>query len=182
MAERLIEMPLPVARKLAFIDLEASGLGARSWPLEVGWALAESGEPVSLLIKPDNSWSDDAWDANAERLHGLNRMVLERDGKSARDVCNSMNAALAGADVFSDAPDWDGFWLFRLFSAGGVRQAFALKDFGRLLRPLAGARENDLLRRASALAPRRHRAAADALHLRTLYRLASESCAPRLTR
>lgn len=182
MAERLLEMPLPVARKLAFIDLEASGLGAKSWPLEVGWAFASGGAPDAILIQPDDLWPDDAWDVAAERLHGLDRDRLVREGKRARDVCHLMNEALFDADVYSDAPDWDQFWLFRLFSAGGVRQVFALKDFGRLIRPLVGGREVDLLKRAASLAPRRHRAAADALHLRTLYELASESCSPRLTR
>jgi hypothetical protein len=182
MAERLIDGSLlPCVRKVAFVDLEASGLGSKSWPLEVGWALAE-GEPSSMLIRPDSSWTDDARDDAAQRLHGLDRAILERDGRSPQEVCDAMNEALGDAEVYSDAADWDGFWLFRLFSAGGVRQSFTLRDFGRLMRPLAGAREEELLRRAARLAPRRHRAAADARHLQTLYRLACESCAPRLTR
>jgi hypothetical protein len=173
MAERLLNIPDPLMRKIAFIDIEASGLGAKSWPVEVGWALAEGGEAVGMLIRPDDSWSDDAWDPAAPRLHGLDRVTLESKGGTARAICNSMNAALADADVYSDAPDWDGFWLFRLFSASGVKQAFTLRDFGRLVRPLASGREQDLLRQAVKLAPRRHRAAADALHLRTLYNLAT---------
>lgn len=172
MAERVLDVA-SVPRKIAFIDLEASGLGAKSWPVEVGWAFAE-GDARGMLIRPDNSWSDDAWDPAAQRLHGLERAELERDGASAAAVCKAMNAALADAEVHSDAPDWDGFWLFRLFSAGGIKQAFALHDFGRLIRPLAGAREPDLQQRAARIAPRRHRAAADALYLRSLYILARE--------
>jgi hypothetical protein len=179
MAERLLNSPDAVACKIAFIDIEASGLGAKSWPVEVGWALLGGGDAVGMLVLPDNSWSDDAWDSAAQRLHGLERALLERKGIAVREICSAMNAALADADVYSDAPDWDGFWLFRLFSAGGVKQAFTLRDYGRLVRPLASGQEQDLLRRAVKLAPRRHRAAADALHLRTLYELAS--CATRLT-
>ena len=97
-------------------------------------------------------------------------------------ACLRLNAAFAGVKVYSDAPDWDGFWLFRLFSAAGVRQQFPLQDFGRLVRPLAGVREEALLARAARIAPRRHRAKADALHLQTLYRLAAESAPPILGR
>ncbi|MBI1366917.1 MAG: hypothetical protein GC153_13300 [Alphaproteobacteria bacterium] len=175
MAERLIDKPpAQAAAKRAFIDLEASGLGAKSWPVEVGWAF-ETGEPTSMLVRPDNSWSDDAWDPKAEALHGLSRDRLEREGRPAQDVCAAMNAALAGCEVYSDAPDWDGFWLFRLYSAAGAKQAFALRDYGRLMRPLTAGCEPALFVRASRLAPRRHRAAADARHLQTLYRLALES-------
>lgn len=182
MAERLIDTaPGTASRKLAFIDLEASGLGSKSWPVEVGWAFAE-GAPASMLIRPHASWTDDAWDPAAQALHGLDRAALDADGEDARAVCLALNAAFAGADVYSDAPDWDGFWLFRLFSAGGVKQDFVLRDYGALLRPIAGAREPELYERASRLAPRRHRAADDARHLQTLYALARQNCAPRLTR
>lgn len=182
MAERLIDIAEPLAAKpLAFIDLEASGLGSKSWPLEVGWAFA-AGEPRSFLIRPDDSWTDDAWDADAQRLHGLKRDQLLRDGVPAPEVCRALNAAFDGVRVYSDAPDWDGFWLFRLFAAAGVRQGFTLLDFGRLVRPLLGRGEQAILARAARLAPRRHRAADDARHLQVLYRLASENGAPRLTR
>lgn len=181
MAERLIDMisesrPAPKA----FIDLEASGLGSRSWPVEVGWAIGE-GEPVAMLIKPDKTWTDDAWDPAAQALHGLDRAALERDGVCVQEACAALNAAFQDAEVYSDAPDWDGFWLFRLYSAAGMRQSFSLHDYGTLMRRLAGGREEELFHRASRLAPRRHRAADDARHLQTLYRLAMESCAPRLT-
>jgi hypothetical protein len=178
MAERIIQhASTDNARATAFIDLEASGLGARSWPVEIGWAFAD-GTADSFLVRPDPSWTDDAWDRRAESLHGISREILEREGIDARDACLRLNAALGGVKVFSDAPDWDGFWLFRLFSASGVRQAFQIQDFGRLVRPLAGVREEALLARAARIAPRRHRAKADALHLQTLYRLAAEGAPP----
>ena len=162
---------------MAFLDLEASGLAARSWPVEVGWAFSD-GRSESFLIQPDASWTDDAWDPNAELLHGISREALKRDGVDVREGARRLNAALAGARVYSDAADWDGFWLFRLFSAAGTRQSFSLLDFSRLVRPLAGVREEAILARAARLAPRRHRAEADARHLMTLWRLAVESAPP----
>lgn len=159
---------------LAFIDFEASGLGARSWPIEVGWAFA-SGASVSMLLRPDSSWSDDAWDASAEKLHGLNRAELDKGGADLRDAAGRLNAALAGFEVYSDAPDWDGFWLFRLFTAAGVKQKFPLLDFARLIRPLAGSREEAVLAHAAKLNPRRHRAGADAKHLQTIHAIAAQA-------
>ncbi|NWG72054.1 MAG: hypothetical protein HXY23_10665 [Parvularculaceae bacterium] len=173
MAERLIE-PDRNPSKTAFIDLEASGLSASSWPIEVGWAF-EFGPPRSLLIRPDDSWPQSAWSADAERLHGVTRADLDRDGRSARETAEALNDALAGLSVWSDAPDWDGFWLFRLFQAAQVKQQFTLNDFGKLMRPLAGAREEAALRRAAQISPRRHRAGPDAKHLQTVYALARRS-------
>jgi len=181
MAERLIETVVDARPRLAFIDLEASGLGSRSWPVEVGWAF-ESGPPESILVRPHDSWTDDSWDVRAEALHGLSREKLEAEGVDARVVATRLNDAFSAIRVYSDAPDWDGFWLFRLFSAAGVRQNFTLLDFGRLVRPLAGVRQEAILARAARLAPRRHRAADDARHLQVLFRLAAENSAPRLTR
>ena len=175
MAERRHNMAPPnqVTRR-AFIDLEASGLGAKSWPVEVGWAF-ETGEPVAMLVRPDETWSDDAWDPKAEALHGLSRDRLEREGRAPQDICEAMNAAFGDVEVYSDAPDWDGFWLFRLYSAAGVKQSFLLNDYGRLMRPLTAGREPALLQRALRLAPPSHRAGPDARHLQTLHRLAVES-------
>lgn len=182
MAERIIrEAQTDGARVMAFIDLEASGLGSRSWPVEVGWAFAD-GTADSFLVRPDPSWTDDAWDPGAEALHGISRQTLLAEGVGVKDACLRLNAAFAGVKVYSDAPDWDGFWLFRLFSVAGLRQTFAIQDFGRLVRPLAGVREEALLARAARLSPRRHRAKADAIHLQTLHRLAAESAPPILGR
>ena len=177
MAQRTIE-PEGARARVAFVDLEASSLSAVSWPIEVGWAF-ERGAAKSLLIRPDPTWSEEAWSVEAEKLHGVRRADLIRDGRPAREVAETLNAALSRFEVWSDAPDWDGFWLFRLFSAARVKQRFALKDFGRLMRPLAGAREEEALRRAAQTSPRRHRAGADAKHLQTIYALARARAAPR---
>lgn len=163
------------ARKV-FFDFEASGLGARSWPVEVGWVDLAGGQE-SFLIKPHEDWSMAAWDPIAEKLHGLAIETLKADGVAPRIVCDRLNAALRGASVYSDAPDWDAFWLFRLFSACSVRPAFSLLDYGRLLAPLIVGREERLFAKADQETPRRHRAIPDAEHLRALYRLAVDPSA-----
>jgi len=159
-------------KNIAFIDLEASGLGASSWPIEVGWCFPDSA-PETYLIRPSEDWSPAAWDENAEALHGVTLEMLQKEGADMIDVCKCLNEALARADVFSDAPDWDAFWLYRLYSAAGEKQAFKLNDFGDLLQTYAPEKVADAMARAADKAPHRHRAHDDVLHMKTVYKFAS---------
>ncbi|HNS85351.1 MAG TPA: hypothetical protein PKH09_00530 [Parvularculaceae bacterium] len=84
-----------MAERLAFIDFEASGLGARSWPIEVGWAF-EDGAGESFLVSPAPEWSLDDWDPRAEKLHGVSLKMLSDLGVSAETACDRVSAALAG--------------------------------------------------------------------------------------
>ena len=157
-------------KKIAFIDLEASGLGPASWPIEVGWCFPDN-EPEALLIAPSEEWSDEAWDNQAEALHGVSQKTLRKNGQPVNQVCQRLNKALTGVDVFSDAPDWDGFWLYRLFSAAGVKQGFGLKDFGELLGEFAPEKISAAVSSASETAPHSHRAREDVLHMKAVYQL-----------
>ena len=156
--------------KLAFIDLEACGLGPASWPIEVGWCF-ESGTAEAMLIKPDESWSLDVWDKNAEALHGLSIDEITAKGAPIEKVCARLNETLAGIKVYSDAPDWDGFWLYRLFEAASVKQQFVLSDFSEVFVAISDATKFAILEKASSLAPHRHRAGADVLHMKEVYAL-----------
>lgn len=161
-------------KDIAFIDLEASGLSARSWPIEVGWCFA-AGPVQSMLIRPAPEWSLNDWSAEAQGLHGVSPETLEKDGMDVGEACDRLNAALAGKIIYSDAPDWDGFWLYRLYQAGKKRQRFIVSDLASLLRGVAPERIGPLVAAAELRAPRRHRAAPDVLHMRMLYELASTS-------
>ncbi len=119
----------------------------------------------------------DAWDARAERLHGITPRMLGDLGVDAAQACERLELALAGRTVYSDAPDWDGFWMLRLFQAAGRRCDIRLEDFARVMPALTPPDKARLLQQADRLAPRRHRAAEDALHLRTIHRLAIEGLA-----
>ncbi len=114
----------------------------------------------------------DQWDKRAERLHGITPKMLSDMGLGAAAACDRVSAALDGATVYSDAPDWDGFWLMRLFDAAGRKCHFRLSDFSAAIPPLEAPEKARLLAEADRLAPRRHRASEDALHLVTVYRLA----------
>ncbi|MHA7873160.1 MAG: hypothetical protein ACX939_12490 [Hyphococcus sp.] len=156
--------------RTAFIDLEASGLGPASWPIEVGWCFVDSG-PEAMLIAPVDEWSLDAWDPNAQALHGVSVDELHASGHPAVDACRRLNDALEGAQVYSDAPDWDAFWIYRLFSAAGEKQRFALQDFGALLSGRTRAEISEIVRRAADIAPHSHRACADVLHMKAIYEI-----------
>lgn len=161
-----------IGPRVAFIDLEASGLIGASWPVEVGWAYAD-GDAQSFLIRPDPSWPMTAWDPNAEKLHGISVEQLEREGVDAAAACSRIASALADVHVYSDAPDWDAYWIMRLFAAAGRRMPFVIREFSRLMPPLSADEKAEILKAADAKAPRRHRAADDARHLQALYRLAA---------
>ena len=124
-----------------------------------------------MLVKPAEGWADDAWDPAAEALHGLSRAKLARAGRLPRLVCETMNDALADAAVYSDAPDWDGFWLYRLFEAARVRRRFDLQNFAELFERVSPAVFSEAKARAQSKTPHRHRARPDVLHMRALYRL-----------
>lgn len=160
-----------VRTAIAFIDVEASGLGPNSWPIEVGWTF-DTGEPRSMLIKPCDKWSMTAWEKSAEKLHGISPTVLVTDGREPIEAALVLNAALGNAEVYSDAPDYDSYWLFRLYDAAGVRPNYRLHDLGDLLRPIWPGEPADLVAEASKEAPHIHRAADDARHLQEMYRIA----------
>lgn len=159
-----------MSERLAFIDFEASGLGARSWPIEVGWAF-EDGAGESLLVSPAPDWSMDDWDPRAEKLHGISLKMLSDLGVSAETACDRLASTLADCAVYSDAPDWDAFWMMRLFDAAGRKCPIRIREFSTLMTPMTPEKKADLLSRADRQAPRRHRAGEDALHLVTVYRL-----------
>jgi hypothetical protein len=158
---------------IAFIDLEASGLGAKSWPIEAGWCFT-AGAPKAMLIRPDSSWPLDQWDEKAFQLHGVAHEELLKSGVAAEEVCGALNDALSDKIVYSDAPDWDGFWFYRLFQAGGVKQKFALRDFYDVFRKMPKDILDALVEEANKRAPRAHRAIPDVLHMRTLFELAAK--------
>ncbi len=155
-------------QKVAFIDLEASGLGPASWPIEAGFCFAE-GAPESWLIRPMPDWAQSAWDKKAETLHGIDIDALAKTGRPVDEVCERLNQALKEAVVYSDAPDWDEFWLYRLFSAAGMRQAFKLSDFNEVFAGASPHRIKSAIDQAVADAPHRHRASEDVLHMRMIY-------------
>ena len=111
---------------IVFVDFEASSLGKRGFPVEVGWA-AEDGTEEAHLIRPAPGWEE--WSEEAERIHGLSRERLQREGTPHDVVARRMLAVLDGHQLYASAPSWDGQWLSRLLRAAGLpRHALRLRD------------------------------------------------------
>lgn len=111
---------------LAFIDFEASSLAKNSFPVEIAWVF-EDGRSEAHLITPAPGWND--WDERTERIHGIPRSTLERDGSPHDVVAHRVVEILSGHDLLASAPSWDGKWMRVLLrTAGFLRHTLRLRD------------------------------------------------------
>jgi len=142
------------------LDIEASGFGAGSYPIEVGVVLPDK-RSFCTLVKPEADWTH--WDAKAEALHGISREMLMRHGKPAQLVAEQLDLFLAGLTVYTDAWCHDYSWTNRLYHAAGRVPLFKLASLDEVLGDVERSRWNAA---KSAVAARssetRHRASADA--------------------
>ncbi len=113
-----------------FIDIEASGFGHDSYPIEIGVAFSD-GSQYSSLIKPAPHWQ--YWDPHAESIHGIDRQQLLRDGASASVVAKELNELLAGQTAYSDGWVVDKPWLDQLFRASSQDPKFWLSPVELIL-------------------------------------------------
>lgn len=112
------------------IDIEASGFGRSSYPIEVGYVLP-GGRSVCMLIRPQAGWTH--WDEAAQRVHGISRALLQTRGRGVVEVAQIMNADLHGRTVYCDGWAHDYPWLAAVFEAAGEPAAFRLESVNRLL-------------------------------------------------
>jgi len=149
--------------RCAVLDIEASGFGRHSYPIEIGY-VREDGQAWCSLIHPTDDWCH--WDQDAERVHGISRDLLLQHGRAPLQVAQQLNQALDGRTVFCDGWAHDYSWLATLFEAAGIGQRFRLDSIHRLLRD-AQLERLDALRAEGfqVLSVDRHRASSDALVL-----------------
>lgn len=107
------------------LDIEASGLEEGSFPIEIAWIGVSNNEFDNFIIKPEKVWTH--WDEYAEGVHGLSRSLIERTGISVSEAVSRLDKYLVNRDVFTDAPEWDGYWLDRLYNAVGKKRSWTLK-------------------------------------------------------
>ena len=112
-----------------FLDIEASSLGHRSFPIEVAYA-SSLGDQKSYLIKPTKYWLENgSWCSSAEfSIHKISKYMLAKHGINPVDVANSLNEALCGKLVLCNDLEYDGVWLSQLFKAANVSVMFSLTD------------------------------------------------------
>jgi hypothetical protein len=106
----IIKMPL-------FIDFEASSLSIISYPIEIAWN-NQNGDIQSYLINPKNIPDWDDWDDEAERVHGIPRAELLKNGLHPIEVCKTLLPEVDGKIIYTDAPDFDKNWFLKLLKAG----------------------------------------------------------------
>ncbi len=155
MTEPKRSLPVPVV-----IDFEASGFGADSYPIEVGY-IRSDGARFCTLIRPQLEWTH--WDRRAEAVHGLHRDLVIARGLPAAEVCQRLNGDLQGLTVYSDAWSHDLCWLHRLYEAIGMTPSFRLESILTLLTEEEAQHWSTMLHAVHRdVAGTRHRASTDA--------------------
>lgn len=142
------------------LDIEASGFGVGSYPIEIGYVDA-SGSTWSALVKPAPDWQH--WDHEAAKLHKQSRQELQQRGRSAHAIASHLNLTFAGETLYTDGWYQDFVWLHSLYEAAGMNPSFKLEDLSMLLTPEQQAVWHETkqhIREVHALAE--HRAAMDA--------------------
>jgi DNA polymerase III epsilon subunit-like protein len=162
-----------------FIDLEASGLHANSFPVEVGWA-APFGACQAFRVRPTAEWLSTPWDPKAEKVHGISREELLAAGEPAASVLEKLKGVAADRRLYSDDVGHDERWLKMLIQAAGAEPSEELKLWcaNILFRDLAAQRRRDLKsvkRDAERVAPATHRADTDARFLATVFEMLTDS-------
>ena len=114
------------------IDIEASGFGKNSYPIEIGY-IAEDAETWCCLIRPEADWQH--WDETAESTHGISRERLAELGKPAAVVAQLMNDRLQNCTVYTDGWGHDFIWLSLLFETANISPHFKIEDLRKVLKP-----------------------------------------------
>ena len=155
------------------LDVEASGFGRNSYPIEVGYVLPD-GKTYCTLIRPEPGWTH--WDPEAEHLHHIARATAVAKGRPASEVAQMLNTHLRGQTVYTDGWANDYSWVGALFDVADMAPAFRLENLHALLEQDEADRWHEVKQRVSqALGGQRHRASTDARVLQqTLLRLREE--------
>jgi hypothetical protein len=151
----------------AIIDIEASGFGNGSYPIEIGVILS-SGLSYCALIYPDADWQH--WDQQAEALHGISRKTLLAKGKAIALIAAELNELLADQTVYCDGWVVDKPWLTQLFQKSGAKPKFSLSALEMILKePQMEIWATTKAQVIQDLALTRHRASADARIIQETY-------------
>lgn len=149
-------MPLPPP----VLDVEASGFGRGSYPIEIGF-VEPQGSLFCCLIRPLPEWQH--WDAAAEALHGISRELLQSRGRPPAWVAAELNRRLHGQTVYCDGWAHDYSWLARLFDGAQLQPSFRLQDLRTLLSEQEAQCWHQVTTEVRAeLQLQRHRASSDA--------------------
>jgi len=139
------------------LDIEASGLGSRSYPIEIAWKRFDEKAFDCFLINPNTGYNWTDWDESAAGIHGIDYEDLLTQGLDVMVACARLNSQLEGCTVYSDAFEFDYFWMRRLFDAAMIKPKFQLDGIEALL----SFEKLEQYKRASKESSRIHRAMSD---------------------
>jgi hypothetical protein len=150
------------------IDVEASGFGGTSYPIEVGVALDDDTKYCSLIL-PAPDWNH--WDSDAERVHRIARNMLETYGKPMEVVAANLNSLLEGKTLYTDGWVVDRPWLTTLFHKAKMHMNFSVSPLEMILSEQQMERWHDTKNEILAEVMKgRHRASFDAWVIQETYK------------
>ena len=150
------------------LDIEASGFGGMSYPIEVGVALDDDTKYCSLIL-PAPEW--DHWDNDAEKVHRIARDILETYGKPVQEVAENLNKLLEGKTLYTDGWVVDKPWLTTLFHKAHMHMDFSVSPLEMILSDQQMERWHDTKDRLLAgIVKHRHRASFDAWIIQETYK------------
>lgn len=106
---------------MIIFDIEASGLSGDSYPIQIALYDPERNETLVEYIRPHDTWT--YWDDVAEDIHKIPLQLLYDVGKPIDEVVTNIIEFMKQSNthqLYCDAPDFDGFWLSRLYDASTV--------------------------------------------------------------
>ena len=157
----------------AIIDVEASGFGKGSYPIEIGLIFPD-GKTFCTLVKPVPEWTQ--WDKDAEKVHQVPRALLFEKGKDVKLVAHRLNELLNGTTTYTDAWGQDLAWIAGLFEAAGTRMNFRLEPLAALLSESQKQMWHETRSRVEKmLGTQRHRASSDAKVLQMTFHWSQSS-------
>ncbi|MFT4563003.1 MAG: hypothetical protein ACI9BW_002755 [Gammaproteobacteria bacterium] len=121
---------MPTVDDHYIVDIEGSGFGGRSYPIEVGVAMPDGGKYCSL-VRPPTQWTH--WDDSAEQVHHISRDTLHSHGRPVVEVAGELNERFAGETLYSDGWVVDKPWLITLFFAACIDMEFRVSPLEMIL-------------------------------------------------
>lgn len=150
------------------IDIEASGFGSTSYPIEIGIVL-NSGDKYCSLVKPIADWTH--WTEEAERTHKISKQLLQKKGKSVIEVATELNYFMHEQTVYSDGWTVDKPWLIELFSAARVPLSFSISPLDFILNEYQMEHWHSTKDKViQEMGLTRHRASSDAMIIQETYK------------
>jgi DNA polymerase III alpha subunit (gram-positive type) len=160
-AQKYLEELKLKLNNLVVIDVEASGFGVSSFPIEVAIAHIDGRFSDSFLINPETAKGWHHWDKEAEKIHGIQRLTLVKEGISVHEAAERLNSWLSEHHVVSDNARFDQEWLDELFREANNVAYFTVDS----LQEDAGSELVQSMQNIQKIKKRKHRALDDVLQI-----------------